>query len=151
VICSDTADPRRVSDYTAGARLARARAGGYGLYWAWQEEVCAQWPRASAQDRYAGPWNRRTASPLLVIGVTGDPVTAYWNSVAMARILARARLLTVRGFGHTEFANPSTCAINDEVRYLTTGALPPADAICQQNGTPFPAAGTTPGSRSQAR
>jgi pimeloyl-ACP methyl ester carboxylesterase len=147
-VCSDTADPRRVSDYAAGALLAWARAGGYGLYWGWQEEVCAHWPRAADQDRYTGPWNRRTASPLLVIGLTGDPVTAYWNSVAMVRDLARARLLTVRGFGHTEFANPSTCAINDEVRYLTTGALPPAGAICQQNGTPFPAP-ATPGSRAR--
>src|SRR5205807_719325 len=51
--------------------------------------------------------------------------------------LARARLLTVRGYGHTEFTNPSTCAADYEVRYLTTGALPPAGTVCQQDGTPF--------------
>lgn len=73
-----------------------------------------------------------------MIGVTGDPATPYQGSVAMSRDLARARLLTVDGFGHTEFANPSTCATNDEVRYLTTGALPAPGAVCKQNGTPFP-------------
>jgi TAP-like protein len=60
-------------------------------------------------------------SAILVIGNTGDPVTGYQNSVAMARELARARLLTVDGFGHTEFFNPSTCASSYEFRYLTTG------------------------------
>jgi pimeloyl-ACP methyl ester carboxylesterase len=137
-ICADTADPRTPRDYAAAARLAAARAGGFGLYWAWNEEPCARWPRAAVQDRYAGPWNRRTASPILVIGNTGDPATSYQDSVAMSRDLARGRLLTVDGFGHTEFFNPSTCATSDEIRYLTAGALPPAGTVCQQNGMPFP-------------
>ena len=141
VLCADSADPHRVSDYAAAARLARARAGGFGLFWAWNEEACARWPHAAAQDRYAGPWNRRTANPILVIGNTVDPATPYQDAVAMARDLARARLLTVDGFGHTEFANPSTCATSDEIRYLTTGALPRRGAVCKQNGTPFPAPG----------
>jgi hypothetical protein len=72
-----------------------------------------------------------------VIGNTGDPVTAYQNSVAMARDLGRARLLTVKGFGHTEFFNPSTCASRYELRYLITGQLPPAGAVCQQTVMPF--------------
>jgi TAP-like protein len=72
-----------------------------------------------------------------VIGNTVDPATPYWNSVAMSHDLARARLLTVQGYGHTEFTNPSTCATSYEVRYLTTGALPPAGTVCRQDGTPF--------------
>jgi hypothetical protein len=43
----------------------------------------------------------------------------------MAHDLARARLLTVDGFGHTELFNPSKCASNYEFRYLLTGNLPP--------------------------
>jgi pimeloyl-ACP methyl ester carboxylesterase len=139
VLCADTADSRNPHDYAAAARLADARAGGFGLFWAWQEEPCARWPRAAGQDRYAGPWNRHTASPILVIGNTGDPATPYQDSVAMSRDLARARLLTVDGSGHTEFFNPSTCATDDEVRYLTAGALPPAGTVCAQDGSPFPA------------
>jgi pimeloyl-ACP methyl ester carboxylesterase len=138
VLCPDSADPRQPSAYAAAARLGYARSGGYGLLYAWQNEVCAHWPTA-AQDRYSGPWNRRTASTILLIGNTGDPATPYQGSVAMSHDLARARLLTVHGYGHTEFLNPSTCAIRAEVRYLTTGTLPPAGTVCQQNGTPFPA------------
>jgi pimeloyl-ACP methyl ester carboxylesterase len=139
MICADTADPHGSGAYAAAARLARARAGGLGLYFAWSEEVCAGWPRAAGADRYAGPWNRRTASPILVIGNTGDPATPYHDAVAMTRDLARARLLTVKGYGHTEFFNPSTCAARDEVRYLTRGILPRPGSVCRQNGTPFPA------------
>jgi pimeloyl-ACP methyl ester carboxylesterase len=137
VLCADSADPRQPGAYQAAARLAYARSGPWGLYWAWSEEVCARWPAAAGRDRYTGPWNRPTASTILVVGLTGDPVTSYADSVAMAHDLARARLLTVHGYGHTEAANPSTCATNDEIRYLTTGALPKAGAVCQQNGTPF--------------
>jgi hypothetical protein len=57
----------------------------------------------------------------------------------MSRDLARARLLTVNGFGHTELQNPSTCATSYEISYLATGALPPAGTVCAQDGTPFPA------------
>jgi pimeloyl-ACP methyl ester carboxylesterase len=139
VLCADSADPRQPSAYAAAARLGYARSGGYGVFYAWQEEACARWPAAAGQDRYTGPWNRRTASTILLIGNTGDPATPYQGSVAMSHDLARARLLTVHGYGHTEFFNPSTCAIRAEVRYLTTGALPPPGTVCQQNGTPFPA------------
>jgi pimeloyl-ACP methyl ester carboxylesterase len=137
-LCADSANPRNPRDYVAAARLGYARAGGFGLFAAWQDEPCARWPQAAGQDRYTGPWNRWTAHPILLIGNSVDPATPYWNSVAMSRDLARARLLTVKGYGHTEFTNPSTCATNDEIRYLTTGALPPAGTVCQQNGRPFP-------------
>jgi len=56
--------------------------------------------------------------------------------------LFRARLLTVKGFRHTAFYNPSVCASNYEVRYLITGALPPRGTVCPQTVQPFPPAGS---------
>jgi pimeloyl-ACP methyl ester carboxylesterase len=138
VSCADESDPHRVSDYAAAARLAQARAGGYGLFFDWSEEPCAHWPATAATDRYTGPWNRRTASTILVMSLTGDPATPYQDAIAMTRDLARAQLLTVAGWGHTELANPSNCAIRYEVSYLTTGALPPDGTVCAQNVAPFP-------------
>lgn len=135
-VCSDTADPRNISDYLAAAR-AGSRYGGFGETAAWQEAPCAFWPAAPGQDRYTGPWNRPTAATILVIGNTGDPVTPYGSSVAMAHDLARARLLTVDGFGHTEFFNPSECASNYEFSYLLTGKLPPRGTVCPQSVRPF--------------
>jgi pimeloyl-ACP methyl ester carboxylesterase len=136
--CADSPNPRGLGAYPAAAKLALARSGLVGPPLAWQTEMCAAWPAAAAQDRYAGPWNRLTASTILVLGNTGDPITPYQSSVAMSRDLAKARLLTVRGYGHTEYDNPSTCATNDEVRYLLTGKLPPVGTNCPQNAVPFP-------------
>ena len=136
--CADIADPRGTRAFEAAARLGAARSGGIGAGLAWDEEPCAAWPAGASQDRYTGPWNHPTASPILVIGNTGDPITPYRSAVAMSRDLARARLLTVHGFGHTEALNPDTCATNYEIRYLETGALPPAGTVCQQDTTPFP-------------
>ena len=138
VSCADESDPRSVGAYARAARLARARAGGYGLFYTWTEEPCARWPARGSQDRYTGPWNRRTASTILVLSLTGDPATSHQDAIAMTRDLARGRLLTIRGFGHTELANPSNCAIGYEVSYFTTGALPPAGTVCAQNTVPFP-------------
>jgi pimeloyl-ACP methyl ester carboxylesterase len=137
VMCTDGPNPPAAS-YPGLARFAQARSGVMGLPWTWLTEVCARWP-GSGQDRYAGPWNRPTAHPVLVVGNTSDPATPYAGSVAMSRLLARARLLTVRGYGHTELLNPSRCAALYESRYLLAGTLPPAGTVCPQNGQPFPA------------
>jgi TAP-like protein len=137
--CADVADAHGPRTWEAAARLASARSGGIGLGYTWQEEPCAAWPAGASQDRYTGPWNRRTNNSILVIGNTGDPITPYHDAVAMSRDLAQARLLTVNEFGHTALLNPDTCATNHVVSYLTTGALPPAGTICRQTSPPFPA------------
>ena len=74
---------------------------------------------------------------MLVIGNTYDPSTAYRGAVAMARDLARARLLTVNGYGHTELLNPSACAHSYESRYFIRGTLPPRGTRCRQDRPPF--------------
>jgi len=131
--CADSPSPRDVAAYAAASTP-----GTFAPIAAWNIFGCADWPAAAAQDRYAGPWNRPTASTILVVGNTGDPWTPYQDSVAMSRDLARARLLTVDGYGHTTGSNPSTCAINDVVTYTISGNLPAPGTVCQQNATPFP-------------
>lgn len=135
--CADSPEPRNPHTYEVAVKQAARKEGGFGILAGWGGELCARWPAAAAQDRYTGPWNRPTANPILLIGNTVDPATPYWNSVAMAHDLDRARLLTVEGYGHTEFTNPSTCAANDEIRYFTAGILPKAGAVCGQNAKPF--------------
>jgi hypothetical protein len=55
----------------------------------------------------------------------------------MARELARARLLTVDGYGHGVLVNQSACANRYISRYLIDKALPPKGAVCQQDQQPF--------------
>ncbi|MFF2626233.1 alpha/beta hydrolase [Kitasatospora griseola] len=136
VVCSDSAGPSATADHTGTAALARARSGPVGPWFAWIDERCAGWPARDAV-RYDGPWNRRTARPVLVVANTGDPAMPYAGSQAMARSLGRAELLTVDGFGHTVLANPSDCAARYEARYLVDGVLPPSGTVCAPNHRPF--------------
>ena len=72
VLCSDSPNPRNPSTYASDDKLAYARSGGFGLNWLWTSEACAQRPGNGAEDRYTGPWNRPTASTILLLGNTGD-------------------------------------------------------------------------------
>lgn len=137
--CADSSNPRSPRRYPAIARNAAVRFGGFGALQTWDDEPCAQWPGNGAHDRYTGPWNRPTANPVLVFGNTGDTAVSYRDSVAAARHLGDARLLTIDQFGHTEGLNPDTCAASYEVGYMLTGALPPAGTVCKADGPPFPA------------
>jgi pimeloyl-ACP methyl ester carboxylesterase len=102
----------------------------------WETLPCASWP-AIAADRYAGPWGRRTANPVLVTNNTIDPNTPYQEAVAMTRELARARLLTVDGYGHGVLVNQSACATRYITRYLIQKSQPPKGTVCQQDQQPF--------------
>jgi hypothetical protein len=133
IMCADSPNPSGLPAYAAAAA-----ASTLAPTVTWNTAGCADWPAEAAQDRYTGPWNRPTATTILLLANTGDPLTAYHDSVAMSHDLARARLLTVDGYGHTTFNNPSTCAIGYAVQYTLTGALPPPATVCQQDGTPFP-------------
>lgn len=116
--------------------LALRRSGPLGLSKLWMTLPCASWP-ATAADRYAGPWDRRTANPVLVTNNTTDPNTPYQGAVAMTRMLARARLLTVDGYGHGVLVNQSACAARYIRRYLIEKTLPPKEAVCKQDQQPF--------------
>jgi pimeloyl-ACP methyl ester carboxylesterase len=136
VTCSDTPNPRDPGSYPAQAAFAFARSGAFGLWRTWAIEPCATWP-VTAADRYVGPWNKRTANPILVVNITTDPGTPYPNAVSMVRLLDRARLLTVDGYGHTAFLNKSACADAYESAYFIDGTLPPAGTTCRQDRVPF--------------
>ncbi len=136
VTCGDTPNPTTPQRYIALEGFVTRRAGPIGLSALWGDEPCATWPVRTA-DPYPGPWNRRTANPVLVVGNTADPATPYANAVAMTNQLRRARLLTVTGYGHTELLNPSACASRYITAYLIRGTLPPARTVCRQDRLPF--------------
>jgi pimeloyl-ACP methyl ester carboxylesterase len=133
--CSESPNPGPAGFVSLDA-FAYGRSGPLGPWWSWQSLACASW-RATAADRYAGPWDRPTANPVLVLNSTHDPATPYRAAVAMARQLARGRLLTVDGYGHTVLTNPSACANRYVARYLIDKKLPPKGTRCVQDGYPF--------------
>jgi pimeloyl-ACP methyl ester carboxylesterase len=135
IACGEVPSPA-ASAFPAIDAFAQQRSGIVGPFWAWDYEPCATWPVRSAH-RYTGRWDHRTAHPVLVIGNTFDPATPLRGAVAMSRALARARLLTLDGYGHTALLNRSVCVNRRVARYFVTGALPSRGARCAQDEKPF--------------
>jgi pimeloyl-ACP methyl ester carboxylesterase len=135
--CSESPNPGPAGFVSLDA-FAYQRAGPLGPWWSWQSVPCASW-RATAADRYTGPWDRRTANPVLVLNTTLDPSTPYEGAVAMSQQLARARLLTVDGYGHGAQGYPSACVTHYINRYLIRTKLPPDGTRCGQDQQPFDA------------
>ena len=124
--CTDSPNPGPAA-FPRFDELTFRRAGAPGRFWLWTTEVCSTWP-ATAPNRYTGPWNRRTASPVMLISTTHDPATSYEAAVALTKVLARGRLLTVDGYGH---GTKSACTDRYLGRYLITRIPPPRGARCR--------------------
>ena len=94
------------------------------------------WP-VRAKDAYYGPYNLKKSTPTpLVVATTYDPATPYRGALKLVRTLGNARLLTMRGDGHTAYGGNSPC-IDDAVNtYLLDGTLPAAGTSCKQD-VPF--------------
>ncbi len=118
------------------ARLTRiSRVGGPFVGWSnWAP--CASWP-ARSSDRYTGPWNARSKTPVLVIGTTLDPATPYTNAERVAALLGNAILLTHDGYGHTSEADPSQCVERATSKYLVDLITPPKGTVCPSDRQPF--------------
>ncbi|MFE2143923.1 alpha/beta hydrolase [Streptomyces sp. NPDC059456] len=149
VLCAESPNPASPGRYPALERQAVKEAGPLARWWVWANEPCTAWP-ARAADAYTGPWNRATAHPVLVVNPVYDPATPYRAGQAMAARLARARLLTLDGYGHTALDNPSACVKRHVVRYVLTGALPPEGARCGQDVPPFAKPGESPAGTAQS-
>ncbi|MER5674002.1 alpha/beta hydrolase [Pseudonocardia alni] len=122
--------------FPALAAQAERRDGPIALGALWTDEICSTWP-AKAAASFRGPFDG-SRTPLLVLNTTSDPATPISNARRMVNELDNgSRLLTVRGYGHTVFLNPSTCAARAEVAYLTGLTLPRPGTVCAQDAAPF--------------
>jgi pimeloyl-ACP methyl ester carboxylesterase len=124
----------------AGTRVfRRLRRAGFlqgPLHFAWEWAPCASWP-VQGEDNYRGPWNARTAVPILLVNERYDPNSGYGNAVAAARYLGNAVLLTHQGYGHLFFQNPSECVNKAMADYLAELITPPGGTVCQSDQQPF--------------
>ncbi|MFI9812079.1 alpha/beta hydrolase [Saccharothrix variisporea] len=97
--------------------------------------TCASWP-VPRPDRYAGPWNKRTKNPVVVVGNYYDPATQYKFSQRMTRELGNAVLLSVDSFGHCILGDSAGAdtAVTD---YLVNLKTPAPGQVFQPNVQPF--------------
>jgi len=113
-----------------------ALAGPVQGWWLWAP-CASNWPAAGA-DRYTGPWNAKTKTPVLLIGTEYDPNTGYRNAQRVQRLLGNAVLITHAGSGHLSYKDPSQCVEKARVRYLVDLVTPPPGTVCPADQTSFP-------------
>jgi pimeloyl-ACP methyl ester carboxylesterase len=135
VACVDSDNPHTYAAWSAAGAAEDAATGYFGRIWTWVSSICAAWPHGDA-DRYTGPFNKRTANPVLVIGNLFDPATRYQGAVTAASLLPNSRLLTVHGWGHTSLFI-SSCADAAASAYLVNLTLPAPGTVCEQDRVPF--------------
>ncbi len=90
------------------------------------------WP-ARDRDAYAGPFQVRASRPTpLVIATTYDPATPYRGAQRLVRDLGNARMITMRGDGHTAYPGESSCIDTATESYVNTLKLPAKGTVCKQ-------------------
>ncbi|MFB6890532.1 alpha/beta fold hydrolase [Kitasatospora sp. NPDC056327] len=96
VNCQDKPYPSNPWTFVNVAKAWEKESPTFGRYQAFDGPTCSSWP-APARDaeRFTGPWNRRTATPVMVIGNLYDPATNYTFSQRMQRQLGNAVLVSV--------------------------------------------------------
>ena len=136
VSCGETDNPRQPALWPLAARVADHFTPYFGASWTYVSQACATWPGRDT-DRYAGPFNRKTAAPLLLVNSRFDAASSYERVQHVERTLGSARLLTIEGAGHTQATIDSPCADGAIERYLIAGELPAAGAVCSDQPDPF--------------
>ncbi len=107
-------------------------------YW---DLVRAIWP-VEDHDAFRGRiHNSRKSWPILVIGMTHDPATPYFQAQRLTADLGNARLLTFDADGHGAVTSFDPCVLGAVVSYVHEGTLPPEGSVCVQQGEAFPAPG----------
>ena len=139
ITCADTDNPHDAFAVARSAAASQALVPDFGPAWAYSSLPCTTWP-ARSTDRYTGPWNPRTAAPVLVVGNTHDVATPYANALKVASLLPRARLLTLDAVGHTSWFVHSTCVQTATAAYWIDGQLPAPGTVCTPDSPPFGAA-----------
>jgi pimeloyl-ACP methyl ester carboxylesterase len=123
--------PRAIARFTESGKL-----WGPVLGWGLWAPCASNWP-ARATDRYTGPWNAKTKTPILLISARYDAGTPYRNAQVTEHRLGNAVLLTLNGYGHPSYQVPSKCIDQARKRYLVHLLTPPRGAICQPDQRPF--------------
>jgi len=137
VICTDGRHPADAGSWPAATARNDRRAPYFGRAWGWIDSQCAHntWT-VQDEDAYRGPFTKRTAAPVLVVGNFWDPATNYQGAVSSSRLLPNSRLLSSNNWGHTAYGS-GVCATTSIDNYLLTGTPPAKGTVCTDSVQPF--------------
>ncbi|MEU4222575.1 alpha/beta hydrolase, partial [Actinoplanes sp. NPDC026623] len=137
VVCTDGGHPADAGTWPAATARRDQRAPYFGRAWGWIDSQCARntWT-VRDEDAYRGPFTKRTAAPVLVVGNFWDPATNYQGAVASSRLLPNSRLLSSNNWGHTAYGS-GVCVTTSIDNYLLTGTPPARGKVCTDSVQPF--------------
>ena len=137
VACADSDNPANPRAWVAAGKRADRRSPWFGAAWTWASSGCAGWPASTKADRFTGPYDVTTDSPVLVVGNSYDPATPLHGARAANRLLDGSRLLVMDGWGHGAIGT-GPCIGNAYRDYLVDGTLPAAGTVCEPKRELFP-------------
>ncbi|KAI1084143.1 TAP-like protein-domain-containing protein [Whalleya microplaca] len=107
-----------------------------GEIWIRPMLMCTGWP-INAAERFKGPFGGDTATPILFVSNTYDPVTPIENALSSVPNYKNAQVLTIDGMGHTISATQNACGYAKLSAYFQTSKLPGNDSFCPLEAGPF--------------
>lgn len=139
VNCQDKPYPSNPRVFQFLARAWELQAPTFGRYQAFDGPACSTWPAPAHQvERYTGPWNKRTANPIMVVGNTFDPATQYEFAQRMQRQLSSAVLVTVDVVEHCAIGR-SKALTPLVTSYLVDKVVPKPGQVLKPDADAFPA------------
>ncbi|KAL5637297.1 hypothetical protein ACGC1H_001066 [Rhizoctonia solani] len=146
VTCSDAVDAGNVTTkevFDFLVTVTRDVSPMFGPTWGDAGLYCHRWP-VRAVERYTGPWDKKLANPILVIGNEADPVTPYISAKSVADALGDSAILIEQDdYGHLSLAMHSNCTISALQNYFLENKLPSKDEFCGTDQQLFPGPGVT--------
>ncbi|CCO33747.1 Putative hydrolase Mb2247c OS=Mycobacterium bovis (strain ATCC BAA-935 / AF2122/97) GN=Mb2247c PE=3 SV=1 [Rhizoctonia solani AG-1 IB] len=146
VTCADAIDAGNTTTkdvFDSLVKVTREVSPMFGPSWGDAGFYCHRWP-VRAVERYTGPWNKKLANPILVIGNEADPITPYISAKKVADALGDSAILIEQDdYGHLSLAMHSTCTISALQNYFVNNKLPSQDKLCGTNQELFPGPGVT--------
>ncbi|MDQ1292422.1 MAG: hypothetical protein QG608_300 [Actinomycetota bacterium] len=137
VVCTDGVHPEELASWPRTVAALDEHVPHFGRALGWDTARCASdtWTLQD-EDAYRGPFNRRTANPVLIVGNYWDPTTPYTTVRSTADRMPNARLLPNDGWGRTTF-HTSLCATEAVTAYLLKQTPPAEGLTCADDKQPF--------------
>ena len=132
ITCLDWREERTVSEMAEEQAALNDGSSIFGPYLSFSTLPCKYW-QAKPNLPEVELFNIDT-DPVLIIGVTQDPATPYLWAKKLTKSFINAKVLTLKGEGHTGHGRGNKCIDRAVNRFFLTGQSPSKSLICTQNG-----------------
>ena len=132
ITCLDWPEVRSVKKLIADESIFRKASPVFGPYLSLASLSCKYWKAKPMSPVIK--LNNINTDPILVIGVTADPATPFKWAQILTKSFTNAKLLTLKGEGHTGHNRGNKCVDTAVDTYFLTGKIGRTSLICAQSG-----------------